>query len=124
MHQSTPLLLIMLLQVLLNDRLVLPAGHSTAGPAPPSYSGTTSAGIAVSADVLLMATGMRVNTAFMREELANALDADGRLKVMLNSRCWCCWWQWSPQCSNWGWSAPSHCVPQPTITLIVLLWHS
>lgn len=66
-------------QVLLNDKLPVPSGRS--GPLPGSFSGFTASGAAVSADVLLVATGIHLNTGFMRPELGDALDNASKIKV-------------------------------------------
>jgi hypothetical protein len=63
-------------QVLLSDRVDVPA--SAAGC---PFSGATKAGVALAADVVLVATGIRVNSALMRQHLAETLDAHGRIKV-------------------------------------------
>jgi hypothetical protein len=65
------------LQVILNDKLVVPADAS-GGP----FSGSTAGGgVPVDCDVLLLATGISVNSAFMQPHLTDALDAQGRVKV-------------------------------------------
>jgi hypothetical protein len=64
------------LQVVLNDRLDVPAGAS-GGP----FSGSTKGGVAVDCDVLLAATGISYNSSFMKQHLADALDEQGRIKV-------------------------------------------
>lgn len=63
-------------KVLFNERVDVPAGAS-GGP----FSGTTKGGVQVDCDVLLAATGISVNSAFMQPHLADALDEQGRIKV-------------------------------------------
>jgi hypothetical protein len=65
-----------LLQLLLGDKLEVPLS-SSGGP----FSGTTAAGVAVAADVLLMATGITTNSSLMAKQLPDALDGHGRIKV-------------------------------------------
>lgn len=63
-------------KLLLGDKLQVPPG-SSGGP----FSGTTSAGVAVAADVLLMATGITTNSGLLAQTLPDALDPQGRVKV-------------------------------------------
>jgi hypothetical protein len=65
-----------LLQLLLGDKLEVPAG-SSGGP----FSGTTAAGVAVAADVLLLATGITTNSSLVAKHLPDALDPQGHIKV-------------------------------------------
>jgi hypothetical protein len=63
-------------QVILNDKLDVPAGAS-GGP----FTGATRGGCQVECDVLLPATGISVNTAFMQPHLGDTLDKQSRIKV-------------------------------------------
>jgi hypothetical protein len=63
-------------QVILNDKLDVPAGASGE-----PFTGATHGGCQVECDVLLPATGISVNTAFMQPHLADALDEQSRIKV-------------------------------------------
>jgi predicted nuclease with TOPRIM domain len=67
------------LQLLLGEKLDVPLS-SSGGP----FSGTTAAGAAVAADVLLMATGITTNSRLMAKQLPDALDEQGRIKVRRN----------------------------------------
>lgn len=71
-----------ILQLLLGDKLQVPPG-SSGGP----FSGTTSAGVAVAADVLLMATGITTNSGLLAQTLPDALDPQGRVKVRNGGCC-------------------------------------
>eukprot|EP00775_Hariotina_reticulata_P002211 gene2211-2526_t len=63
-------------KIMLNDKLDTQAA-TTGG----SFQGCTGKGVAVSCDVLLVATGIKYNSAFMKQDLADAVDEYGRIKV-------------------------------------------
>jgi hypothetical protein len=71
-----------LLQIILNDKLDTHGPTSDGG-----FKGCTAKGVAVSGEVLLMATGIRCNSAFMKQDLADAVDEYGRIKVSTLSHC-------------------------------------
>lgn len=64
------------MQVILNDRVDGAAGAS-GGP----FTGSTRGGVKVDCDMLLAATGITVNSDFIKPHLADALDQHGRIKV-------------------------------------------
>jgi hypothetical protein len=70
------------LQLLMGDKLDVLTG-SSGGP----FSGTTASGVAVAADVLLMATGITTNSGLMAKQLPDALDERGRIKVRGSNCC-------------------------------------
>jgi hypothetical protein len=78
-------------QVVLIDR----ADAASAAGGSPS-SGNTRGGGEVDCDVLLPATGITVNSGFIRPHLAAALDQQGRIKVV------------------WSHATPLHVVQPPT----------
>ncbi|KAF6257738.1 type-II NADH dehydrogenase [Scenedesmus sp. NREL 46B-D3] len=63
-------------KLLLGDKLEVPLERS-GGP----FNGTTAAGVAVSADVLLLATGITTNSGLMAKQLPDAVDPRGCIKV-------------------------------------------